>query len=122
MKQLLFSFFLLLLVKSMIAQVCHCPLGQPFCDSLNPIKVFSITNEKSLELCGYIEVKNSDTIYQGIACIECRHQKIIDEWDETERCRVEKKDDTLFITELYTLPIGKGFKDIEAPFYVYKLY
>ncbi len=120
--RLLLTCLLLVLFKSMYGQICRCPVGEPFCDNSKPIKVFRFSNNKSLALCGYFEDKNRDTSYEEFACFECGQKKIVDKWDATEQCRIEKINDTLFVTEVYYLPIGKNFEDVKAPFHVYKFY
>jgi hypothetical protein len=122
MRLILFSLTLLLLSNSIIGQTCHCPVGVSFCDKDKPLKVFSFSNKKSLAICGQFEVKNKDTTYEEFACLECGQKKIIDQWGATEQCKIVRVNDTLFITELYSLPIGKSFKDVVKPFHVYKFY
>ena len=89
---------------------------------MKPIKVFTFKGNKQIGVCGQSELKNKTTTYSEFVCFECGEKKIIDEWDATEECRIEQKGDTLYIKQIYYLPIGKNFEEIPTPFHIYKVF
>ncbi len=112
----------LLLSYSLHGQICNCPNSALSNEEMKPIKVFTFKHNKQIGVCGYHELKNKITTYSEFVCYECGKNKIIDMWDATEDCIIEKKGDTLYIKQVYELPIGRNFEDVPTPFHIYKLY
>ncbi len=112
---------LLLLPYLVIAQKCNCP-SEGLGNTGKPHSLFSFTNGKKIGLCGYREIKNNDTTYSEFALVQCGQKKPIEEWGAVESCKIKKVNDTLFVKELYGLPIGKDFTVIWMPFYINKFY
>src|ERR1700733_11774476 len=114
---------LFLLFSSMVrAQDCYCPANGLFSNAGKTIKRFSFGNRESLGLCGYFEVINNDTIYRGITLFQCGHDDPIQDWGEIEECKVTRKADTVFVEELYELPVGKYFSLISESFYIHAFF
>jgi hypothetical protein len=123
MKETLFLVLLMLFCYTGRSQDCHCPTDGIFGKEGKLFKTFSFRNKKSMGLCGYSsDSKNKHTIYSGMDLVQCDQNKLIQEWDETEQCEVEKIADTVFVKELYGVPIGGNFSEVWIPFYINKFF
>lgn len=73
-------------------------------------------------LCGSITVEKKDTTFSEFGLYRCGEAKPLKDWDATQSCKVKVINDTLLVSELYGMPIGKNFKELWLPFYTQKIF
>ena len=99
---------------------CKCPPNK-FSDP-EPRAIFTLTNGKSIVLCGYVESKDNEKLFSEFVLAECGQDNIIDFWDALTVCRIKTNKDTLIIEELKNLPTGENFAFIPTVWTIEKLY
>lgn len=95
-------------------------------EEVQPNKVFYLSKNDQVALCGYYDsilssVINED-IYVESVLIECKTSKKVYEWRAVQNCTVEQNKDTIVIKEFYLLPIGDSFSLEWEPFYIINIY
>jgi hypothetical protein len=88
----------------------------------NESEVFEFPKGKKIMLCGSINTENGNTNYFEFVLFVCGKQTIIDFWDATKICEVNKVQDTLFVNQTVDLPIGKNFDMEQTVWQVDKLF
>jgi len=111
-----------LLSYSVKSQNCNCPQDKMLPKYGSTVRVFSFSSSIKLGICGYHKVVGKDTAYSEFCLFQCGFNKVIDEWDATQICRINQVRDTLFVKELKGLPVGKNMEAKWAPFYINKYY
>lgn len=78
--------------------------------------VFDLGSGRKIALCGSREKHKKDTVYDGFILFEYGRKDIIEEWEETSACKVEQDSDTVVVTEMEWLPVGRNFEAVSVPF------
>jgi hypothetical protein len=104
------------------AQDCNCPPGINNDNDGKPLKIFTFSNKHQVGICGYLTAEENDTSYTQFTLFDCSDGKNIREWNEDKSCKIEKVRDSLFITDIYGLPVGQSFSTIPRPYYVHKFF
>jgi hypothetical protein len=120
------TFFIctLFLLASFIvkAQECNCPPAINNDNDGKPNMVFRFGNQRQLGICGYVTVEGNDTTYTKFTLFHCTDGTPVKDWSEDKTCKIEKIKDTLFIMDIYGLPVGQNFSTIPRPFYIHKFF
>lgn len=87
-----------------------------------PNMIYTLSGQHKIGLCGGYEIKGIDTVFSEFCIYECGSDTVVGEWGAVIECKVEMSDDTLIVSELYLLPIGKNFEIISLPFYRHKYF
>lgn len=125
--QLLFilSFFW---ATTLVAQKkCICPPNViSSVSGKEPSVSFSLNKDISIGVCGEGEVDDhydtNEKIYSETYIFDCSSNDIIYEWYALQPCTINKHKDTVFIKELFLLPIGKNFSYKWSPFYITEIF
>lgn len=123
-KTFLLALFSIILSTTLYAQAnnteCGCPVNQ-FTD-VNAEAVFSFSNDRAIAVCGYKNTDDTHPTYSEFVLAVCGENKVIDFWDATTVCRLTSHNDTLFVQELYPLPIADNFEFEETVWTTEKIY
>ncbi|PVH25193.1 hypothetical protein [Sphingobacterium corticibacter] len=93
------------------ASDCKCP--ENIYTSSAPNQVFTYSNGKKIVACGYVMDEQQPDVLSEFVLAECETDTVIDFWGAMTISRLAFKQDTLFVQELYELPIGDDFKSRE---------
>lgn len=105
------------------AQECYCAKNAMMTlQQKNPQITFTFSNKHKIGLCGGYEIENFDTIYSEFSIYECGKDDPINEWGAIESCKVSQKNDTLFVSNIYMLPVGNNFVFLPVSFYVHQFF
>lgn len=96
-------------------QTCSCP-KEVYNNQTG--KTYQFNNGRTLGICGYYE----KGIYSELALIDCSSKSIIEQWDALQDYKITFANDTLQLSNLYLLPVGKRLVYKQAPFLIYKYY
>lgn len=100
-------------------QECNCPLKAFFVDDANVKRTF-LLGIRSIAVCGDRIIEGTDTVYSEFSLFECGNDTTLKEWGVLEPCRINMVKDTVYVNQLYFLPIGKNLAYSFEPFYIYK--
>jgi len=100
---------------------CNCP-SNTITHNGKPDKIFKFPNGKSLALCGYSEIQNKQKVFSEFVIYNCGQSKAIAQWDATQTCTIQQKNDTLIVQEFYNIANGKDLSLKWKKFYTTKYY
>ena len=118
MKTLLILSVLLILTLVLVAQKtdCNCP-ANTITHNGKPDKVFKFSNGETLAICGYSEIQQKQKVLSEFLIYQCEKYKIIETWDATQICTIEKYHDTLIVEKFYNIANGKDMSLKWTKFY-----
>lgn len=95
--------------------------NESICNCKNSTQTFDFRNGSKIALCGEKDEENS---YSEFTILDCINDSIIEDWtnDATVSSKINFKNDTLTIEELYGIPNGKNKEVQWLPFYTTKYY
>ncbi len=100
MKKNIFTILLLLVFNIFYSQDCKCPKNDYAGTETDTIYNFS--KGKKIALCGY---RNDDETFSEFVLVNCQNKKIINSWGALETCKINLKNEVLYINELVEIPI-----------------
>lgn len=124
MKQLILTIFLVVLVYSISfgqAKITNSVSPKTTLAGTKPDTTFNFSNGKSIDLCGYVNPGTPKT-YSEFVLTVCGQDTIIDFWGAVKTCKIKVKNDTLFVENLYILPVGQSFKSKEIVWITDQIY
>jgi hypothetical protein len=88
---------------------CDCAKSQ-YTQSTKADTLYHLSNGKTIALCGYLDSKSKKTEFSEFTLTVCGQNKIIDFWSAVHTCRIQVKNDTLFVHDLKDLLYGMNIK------------
>ena len=98
---------------------CNCPDSKYHEKGSIADTVFSLSKNKTVALCGY---QNENGNFSEFTLSVCNSNKIIDFWGAVKNCRIESKNDTLYVYEIKFLPVSKNFEYDSIAWNIEKIY
>lgn len=91
---------------------CNCPKNsmKGSLEGNKPDTAFHFSNNNTIILCGYKNPDSDPKTFSEFTLSICGQDTIIDFWGAVLTCKVKAYNDTLFVDQLESLPIGKKFK------------
>ncbi|MGB1040128.1 MAG: hypothetical protein ACPGVD_04585 [Flavobacteriales bacterium] len=106
------------LKSSLNHQVLNCTCSEnqkDVSEEYLPENLYIFSNDIYVALCGN---KTEDSLYSEFSFFNCKSQKLIEEYsDGAQSYKVDFKKDTLKITNLKRLPVGKNWEFSSTPMY-----
>ena len=127
MKYLLFIFSLFHATTSLGQDNCLCPKHKLIeADYTDAFRTYNLSEEITVGYCGFTQNLGTEAqpfiLFSEGVFFECRSKSILYSLDALEVCTIKKKNDTLVISKLYSLPIDVNYNIEKKPFFITKLY
>ncbi|KGE12878.1 hypothetical protein DI53_3315 [Sphingobacterium deserti] len=98
---------------------CECPANK-FAPT-EPQAVFQFSSGESIALCGYKVDDDNRKLFSEFVLTVCGSGTLIDFWDASLLCEVRSVEDTLFIEQIASLPIGVDFAQQDVAWLIEKI-
>jgi len=98
---------------------CDCPDSKYHEKGSVADTVFSLSKNKIIALCGY---RNENGDFSEFTLSICNSNKVIDFWGAVKNCRIESKNDTLYVSDIKFLPVSESFKYDSIAWNIEKIY
>ena len=99
---------------------CNCPANEM--THAEPDTSFKFSNGKTIVLCGYIDTETKPITFSEFVLAVCGQDTVIDFWGALFTGEIKFKKDTLSISELLYLPVGKNFAYKQTVWTIEKIY
>lgn len=99
---------------------CKCPKTEFVSNKTGT--VFQFTDGNRIIACGGVDADNDPPTYSEFILAQCGKKNIIDFWNANKICEIELKNDTLYVQQVESLPVGKGYSMEYAVWSVEKIY
>ena len=101
-------------------QSCNCP----FSATTKPDSTFHLSNGKTIVLCGYrdtVTIKGR-TLFSEFVLATCGADSILGSWGAANTYQLRVVKDTLFVEEIFSLPVGKNLESEQTPWKSEQIY